>query len=140
MDISVIDAMPENTSIEKGLTLNKSEIMQVLTSSDAKTTLATIIAARQKISSTVVASQLSMDSAGIKAYLTTAIITYYFSPDHINALFQEYRNGSVEVYQETAIFMLIKFAPQSMIQSLVNRTGNSSITSSITQKVTQVIG
>ncbi len=113
-----------NISInDKNIQLSSEEYFSVLDSSTPKITLAGIIAEREKISIEQVQSELSFTDSEIRAYLFSQYLTTTFDSGNVLGFANDVKQGVVNIYDETALFKVIKIVPNIVLEKVVAKVG-----------------
>jgi hypothetical protein len=66
-----------------------------------------------------------MDNNGLKGYLFSYAMTYFFNPKNLDNFLVELKNGNILVYEETPMFQAIRLVPGFLIKSaLINQASS----------------
>jgi hypothetical protein len=111
---------------DKNIDLSKQQVLQVLRSQDPKHELADIISGNDQLLSKQVQSQMNgMDNNGLKGYLFSYALSYFFNPKNLDGFLAELKNGNILVYEETAMFKAIRIVPDFLVKNTLMNQANT---------------
>jgi len=119
VELKSFDEIPLYNISDQNVELTKDEIKTVMISSDARNTLAGIIASKNGKDTSEVLSELSATNEEVKGYLLSYYLSTVFNPNNTIQLMSQLKNNNIQVYNNTALFKAVKLIPQSFINTLV---------------------
>jgi hypothetical protein len=119
IELKAFDNISLGEITNSNVNLTKEEIKTVLLSSNAKDELAKIVAKKTSTSKEVVLKQISATNEEIKNYLLSYYISTVFNPKDTSKFILELKNNNIKVYQETALFKIVKLIPVKILDTLV---------------------
>lgn len=126
IDTKAFEDIEYNQITDKNIDLSKAQVLDILRSGNAKHELANIITGNNNILSKEVQSQMNgMDNNGLKGYLFSYAMTYFFNPKNLDNFLVELKNGNILVYEETPMFQAIRLVPGFLIKSALMNQASS---------------
>lgn len=119
LELESLDNISINKITDHNIELNKKDIKEIMISSNAKDTLAQIIAKKTSDSKNNILKDISATDEEIKNYILSYYITEIFNPKDTTEFISQLKNGNIKVYKESALFKAIKLVPKSIINTLI---------------------
>lgn len=121
VDFKSFDDMKIEGIEDRNLDLTKEELRRVMLSADAKDELAEIISDQTGESASKIRSSIDYDSEEIKSYIFSYYLSTTFDPENMGKFLIQFREGNVEVYEETALFKAIKIIPKFLMKTAIDK-------------------
>jgi len=119
IELNSFDNITLDKITDKNVELSKEEIKTIILSSNAREDLAKIVSKKTGESKELVLKSITATNEEIKNYLLSYYISTVFNPKDTTKFISQIKNNNIKVYQETALFKLIKLIPTGIIDKLI---------------------
>jgi len=119
IDIKSIDNISMGNISDNNVRLTTDEVKSILRSDNARDELASVMAGNQDIVKSDILNDMKVSNEELKGYLFSYYLGTVFNPANMGQFIMQYKEGNIEIYEQTAMFTAVKLIPQSLIESIV---------------------